>query len=84
MRIERLVFSQDKWITVQVPIGPAWTDADAWIYAVSFAAGKEIGYTELRAEQVAEAIVNNRLYPGILYDIQTEKDIYKILEVTWE
>jgi hypothetical protein len=66
----RVVFSKGRWISVNLPIGrdSSWTVSSEWIYANAWAAGVALGMTEERAEQVAEAIVMQLLYPGVEYD----------------
>ena len=73
----RVVFSAGRWLQVKLPVGhdPAWTQADTWTYAVAFAAGMQKGLTEKRAEQVAEAVVSKRLYPGLVFPRVLEEDI---------
>jgi hypothetical protein len=76
----RLVFSAGRWLQVKLPVGhdPAWTQADTWTYAVAFASGMQKGLTEKRAEQVAEAVVSKRLYPGLQYSRELEEDIFQM------
>jgi hypothetical protein len=73
----RVVFSAGRWLQVKLPIGhdPAWTQADTWTYATAFAAAVQKGLTEKRAEQVAEAVVSKRLYPGLVYPRVLEGEI---------
>ena len=72
--MERLVFSDGKWVTISLPIGhdPSWTDADKWVYATAYAAAS-IRFPE-KAESLAEAIVFKRMY-SVSYDKKMEQDI---------
>lgn len=76
----RLVFSAGRWLQVALPVGhdPAWTQADTWTYAVAFAAAVQKGFAEKRAEQLAEAVVSKRLYPGLVCCRDLESDILRI------
>jgi len=75
----RLVFSKGQWVSVALPMGhdPAWTQADCWTFATAFVAAKRV-FSEKRAEQVAEAVVSKRLYPGLHYPRELEEDIAKL------
>lgn len=77
----RIVFSAGEWISVDLPVGrdPAWTPADSWVYAAAFAASQRAGHAAAKSSVIAEAIVNRRLYPGIIYDALLERDIKSIL-----
>ena len=72
--MERLVFSDGKWVTISLPIGhdPSWTDADKWVYAAAYVA-VSIRFPE-KAESLAEAIVFKRVY-SVSYDKKMEQDI---------
>ena len=72
-----LVFSNNSWITVNTPYDPAWLPGDISFYATMFVAAKQF-FSESRAEILAEAAVNKRLYPGIMYDNVLEDDIKSI------
>ena len=75
--MNRLILSNTGWITVAIPKGldPLWNSADIWHYASKFVVATENGFTAKRAEQIAEAIVARRLYPGLRYDKVLEGDI---------
>ena len=76
----RLIFSQNSWKEIQMPKGydPSWNSADKWYYATMLAAAFEKGFSHTRAEILAEAAVNKRLYPGLVYDKLLEQDIVSI------
>ncbi len=78
--VHRLVFSQGRWVSVKLPPAhdPAWTDSDFWFYAVTWAAAVARGFAEGRAEQIAEATVSKRLYPGCVFYRDLEDDIAKV------
>ena len=71
------MFSKGRWISVNLPIGrdSSWTVSSEWMYANAWASGVASGMTEERAEQVAEAIVIQRLYPGVEYDKSLTSDM---------
>lgn len=73
----KIVFSNGKWISVRLPVGrdSSWTSSAEWMYANAWVSSIEIGMTENRAEQVAEAIVFKYLYPGVTYDTYLTADI---------
>jgi hypothetical protein len=77
----RVVFSAGEWVSVELPVGrdPAWTPADSWVYAAAFAASQRAGHAAAKSSVLAEAIVNRRLYPGIVYEATVEKEIKAIL-----
>jgi len=74
-----IVFSRGRWISVPLPIGrdPSWTTSSEWIYANAWASALRSGFSETRAEQLAEAIVLKDLYAGIQYDTRFNSDIKK-------
>jgi len=80
--MERLVFSNGKWVTISLPIGhdPCWTDADKWVYA-SASASASSRCTQGKAEQLAEALVFKRIYK-VSYDKTMEKQINNLWEIT--
>jgi len=75
--MNRIVFSKGRWISVPLPIGrdPCWTTSSEWMYANAWASAIRSGFTEQRAEQIAEAIVLRNLYPGITYDTRLLSDM---------
>ncbi len=77
MSAHRLVFSQGRWVSVKLPLAhdPAWTESDMWYYAVSWVAAVARGFSETRAEQIAEAVVSKRLYPGCVFYRELEEDM---------
>jgi len=77
--MNRIVFSKGRWISVPLPIGrdPAWTTSSEWIYANAWAAAIRSGFSEQRAEQIAEAIVIQNLYPGVVYDTRLSSDMQR-------
>lgn len=40
-----------------------------------FVGSKEMGFSDRRSEQIAEALVNRRLYPEIVYEKGLEEDM---------
>lgn len=66
-----------QWVTIQPPKGhdPSWQAPDLMRYAVMFQASIEKGIPPVRAEQIAEAAVNSRLYPGLVYCLNLEQDL---------
>lgn len=66
--------STGQWVTVQPPKGhdPSWQAPDLMRYAVLFQDAVEKGVDAQRAEQLAEAAVNKRLYPGLVYHTTLE------------
>jgi len=74
----RLILSKtNQWLKVPIPNGldPLWLNEDILHYAAMFVAAEEKGFSQTRAEQLAEALVNRRLYPGIVYHTDLEKDL---------
>jgi len=80
MQKSRLVFSQNMWKNIIIPKGcdPSWNSADLWYYATMLAAAEAKGFTPQRASVVAEAAVHKRLYPGLKYEKEFEKEISSI------
>jgi len=76
----RVIVSDGKVWTVVLPKNhdPSWTSADSWTYAAAYIASLRQGFTTERAEQVAEAIVHTRLYPGIRIMNDLESDCKKV------
>ena len=66
-----------KWVFIEPPKGhdPSWQTPDHMRYAVMFQASIEKGIPPARAEQIAEAAVNCRLYPGLVYCPNLEQDL---------
>jgi hypothetical protein len=77
----RLVLSEGQWISVPLPKGrdPTWTVAEEYGYAAAYASAIRCQFTEKRAQNVAEACVIRRLYPGIRFDKAIEQDIQSII-----
>jgi len=78
--MNRLVFRGAEWISVLIPKGidPVWVEADLLYYATAWAAAQAAGFSEKRSEQLAEALVSKRLYPGLVYDSVLEGDLAKV------
>ena len=78
--MQRLVFMGTFWKSVTIPKGvdPVWVEADFLFYATSWAAAHAAGFSEKRSEQLAEALVSKRLYPGLVYDSVLERDLAKV------
>jgi len=77
----RLILSKtNAWISVSIPRGldPLWLDSDIWYFAAMFVGAQEKGFPDKRAEQLAEALVCRRLYPGIHFHSDLEKDLEKL------
>lgn len=66
-----------QWVTVHPPKGhdPSWQASDLLRYAVLFQAAIEKGLSPSRAEKIAEAEVNRRLYPSLVYVDALEQHI---------
>lgn len=64
-----ILSNTNQWVTIQPPKGhdPSWQASDLMRYAVFFQSAIEKGIILERAEQIAEAMVNRSLYPGIVY-----------------
>lgn len=78
-----LIMSKDNtWISVPVPKGldPLWMNGDIMYYSAMRVAAQERGYSEKRSGELAEALVNRRLYPGIVYHLALEEDLTDLLE----
>ncbi len=75
--MNRLVFADNTWKSVSIPKGhdPSWIEADFLYYASCWVLAESKGFSEKRSEQLAEALVSKRLYPGIVYDKILEKDL---------
>jgi hypothetical protein len=76
-----LVFLKGEWISVPPPAGhdPSWTASDKWLYATTFAAAQESGFSEERSQLLAEAQVHKRVYPGLMYSKAIEADLLRLL-----
>ena len=72
-----LTISQNGWISVQLPKGadPTWSDADRFFFGAKWVTARELGFSERRAQQLAEAAVSKRLYPGLRFDRALEKEL---------
>ena len=78
----RLVYSDGKWISVNLPsLDPCWLVSDTWYYATIYAAAIDRGFSEKRARIIAEAAVNKRIYPEISYDKGIENDLNHTMDV---
>jgi hypothetical protein len=75
--MQRMIFSKNRWTTVTIPRGydPAWTDSDLWYFATAWVAADGKGFAAKRCEQIAEAVVSKRLYPGLTFGKELERDI---------
>jgi hypothetical protein len=71
----RLVFSNGKWLNVNIPLNPCWSPSDTWYYATMWAAGIRKGLDEKKATVVAEAATTKRMFPDIVFDSVLEKSI---------
>ena len=71
-----IILSNNSWLSIPPPVGhdPSWLSADSFFYATMFVAAKEF-FPHDRAVILAEAAVNKRLYPGIVYDSSIEDDL---------
>lgn len=80
MTESRLVFSNGDWIDVALPKGydPNWTTQDTYYYATIWALASRKGFSRQKARQLAEAAVSKRIYPGILFYSQIEKDLLSL------
>ena len=76
----RLVLSGGLWKSVDLPTGrdPTWTVAEEYVFAAAYTSGL-LRFPESRARNVAEACVLRRLYPGLRFDLQMERDIQSII-----
>ncbi len=82
-----LVFSKGEWITVPLPPDSiTWSFSDQLLYGSVWAfATREKQLDEQRASQIAEAVVFQRLYPGITMSSDMEclyQYLYEPLEVS--
>jgi hypothetical protein len=82
-----LVFSKGEWITVPLPSdSTSWSFSDKLYYGSVWAfATREKGLDAQRASQIAEAVVFQRLYPGITMSADMERlyqYLYEPLEVS--
>jgi hypothetical protein len=79
--MNRLIFLNDQWVSVTLPKGcdPTWVEADFYTYASCWAQATSKGFSNLRSQQLAEAFVSKRLYPGLVYDRNLEKDLNALL-----
>ena len=77
----RLILSNTGWINVKMPVGanPLWASSDFWHYGTMYVAAIEKGFSELRAGQIAEGLVNRRMYEGLVYEKSLECDIKKVI-----
>lgn len=71
----RLVFSNGKWLTVNIPLNPCWSPSDTWYYATMWASCLRKGLDEKKATVVAEAATTKRMFPDIVFDSVLEKSI---------
>lgn len=72
------MLSEGQWISVPLPTGrdPSWTVAEEYAYSACYASGLRQNMTAKRAEEIAEAHVLRRLYPGLRFDTALEKDLH--------
>ena len=76
----RLVYSDGKWVSVDLPsLDPCWLVSDTWYYATIYASGIHMGFSEKRSRIIAEAAVNKRIYPEICYDKGIENDLNTVI-----
>jgi len=73
----RLILSNKGWINVKLPVGanPFWSSSDFWYYGTVWVASIEKGFSENRSDQIAEALVNRRMYEHLVYEKSLEDDI---------
>ena len=76
----RVIVSDGKPWTVTLPKNhdPSWTLSDTWTYSAAYVSALLHGFSEVRADQIAEAIVYMRLYPGIVFNTTLEADCKKV------
>jgi hypothetical protein len=73
-----LILSKDnQWLSITVPKGldPLWMNGDIFYYSAMFVACQERGFSQKKSGELAEALVNRRLYPGIVYHTITESEL---------
>lgn len=82
MASKRLIFSQNEWIEVELPLGhdPNWTEQDTYYYGVIWALACRKGFTTQKARELAEAAVSKRVYPGIIFNTRIEHDLISLEE----
>jgi hypothetical protein len=75
-----VTITQNGWAYVPLPKGcdPTWSEADRLFYGSKWIAARDLGFSEQRAQQLAEAAVSKRLYPGLEFDRGLERDLEKI------
>lgn len=80
MSLTRLIFSQNEWLEVHLPKGydPNWSEEDTYYYALIWSLAFRKGFSEKRSRELAEAAVSKRVYPGIVFISQTEKDLHSL------
>lgn len=73
----RIVLSDGKWVSVPLPKGrdPSWTPAEEFVYATCYMAAIRKNFSAKRSENIAESCVLRKVYPGIRFDNEMEKDI---------
>jgi hypothetical protein len=77
------VFWQDAWHTVDLPKTRdqrVWSAACDFVYGITWMASVAAGKGEVRAEQLAEAAVFKRLYPGVVFDSVLEGDLVLLMQ----
>jgi hypothetical protein len=77
MSIRLILSNTNSWVSVPIPNGldPLWSESDILHYAAMFVGAQERGFSDARSEQLAEALVNRRLYPGIVYEKTLQSDL---------
>ena len=76
-----LVFSKGEWITVSLPPdGEAWSFSDQLLYGSIWAYVTREKHGDIeKANQIAEAFVFKRLYPGMVFSKELESIIQSLL-----
>ena len=71
----RLVFSQNKWVSVEIP---EEVNTDSWYYATLWV--EALRRNIPNPQKVAEAAVFKRMYPGIKFVKSLEDDLRKLYD----
>jgi len=72
---ERLVFSENKWVSVEIP---EEVHTESWYYATLWV--EALRRNIPNPQKVAEAAVFKRMYPGIKFVKSLEDDIRKLYD----
>jgi hypothetical protein len=73
----RLVFSNNEWLSVELPPGhdPNWSEEDTYYYATVWALAYRKGFSTYKSKILAEAAVSKKMYIGILFTSDIEHEL---------